>query len=107
MQFISTAKHDLLCIDFVEKEFYLLIELFSKLRTLTTVRLGLAATSRYNQRIVMYALEYVFWLIETESTCSSECDSRCNEQAWVSEPLMLRVLATASGVPSAARKLEL
>ena len=47
------------------------------------------------------------WLFETESTCCSECDSRCNEQAQVSEPLMLRVLAVASGILATARKLEL
>ena len=96
-----------MCIDFIEKEFYLLIELFSKLRTLAVVRLGLAATSRYDQRIVMYAFEYVLWLIETGSTHSSECDSRCNEQAQVSGPLTLRVLTVASEVHIAARKLKL
>ena len=91
----------------VEKEFYLLTGLFSKLRILAAVRLGFTATSRYDQRIVMYALEYVFWLIETGSTRSSEYDSRCNEQARVSEPLTLRVLAAVGGVPAVARKLEL
>ena len=105
MQFISTAKYDLLYIDFVEKEFYLLIELFSKLRILAAVRLDLTTTSRHDQRVVVYAFEYVFWLIETGSTRNSECDSCCNEQAQVSEPLTLRVLAAASRVLAAARKL--
>ena len=54
----------------------------------------------------MPTLECV-WLFETESTRSSECDSRCNEQARVGEPLTLRVLAAMSGVLATVRKLEL
>ena len=51
--------------------------------------------------------EICVWLFEKGSTRCSECDYRCNEQAQVSEPLTLRVLAVASGVLTTARKLEL
>ena len=47
------------------------------------------------------------WLFETRSTHYSDCGSRCNEQAWISEPLTLRVLAAVSGVLTLARKLEM
>ena len=47
------------------------------------------------------------WLFETESTRCSECDTRCNEQAQVSEPFMLKVLAVVGGVLATARKLKL
>ena len=47
------------------------------------------------------------WLFEIGSTCYSECDSRCNEQVRVGEPLILRVRAAASRVLAAAGKLEM
>ena len=47
------------------------------------------------------------WLFETGSTRYNEFDSRCNEQAQVSEHLTLRALAAASGVLVTARKLEM
>ena len=51
--------------------------------------------------------EICVWLFETGNTRCSECDSRYNEQARISEPLTLRVLTAASGVLAVARKLEM
>ena len=45
----------------------MLIELFSKLSTLAAVGLDLAAMSRYDQGIVMYALECVFGYLRQET----------------------------------------
>ena len=45
------------------------------------------------------------WLFETRSTRCNECDYRCNEQARVSEPLTLRVLAARSGVLAAEARI--
>ena len=47
------------------------------------------------------------WLFKTGNTRYNECDYHCIEQARVSEPLTLRVLAIASGVLATARKLKL
>ena len=47
-------------------------------------------------RIVNFALRFVIWLIETESTRSSEYGSHCNELARVGKPYILKFIVAAS-----------
>ena len=53
------------------------------------------------------SLDFMLCLAETESTHSSECDSRCNEQLGLVSPWCWRALAATSGVFASARRLRI
>ena len=63
--------------------------------------------SRYNQRTVVCALECVFGYLRQEALVAVSVIIAAMSRLGVSEPLILRVLAAASRVFPAARKLEL
>ena len=66
------------------------------LRALATVSVGLAATSRLSLKMVNFSLRLVIWLIETGSTCCSECGSCYNELAQVRKPQILTFITVVS-----------